>query len=783
MLFYVIFIKYLYFAKSFLNYIDKRGIVMATSLIENRASETKTENIFRKFYKPDTFLEKSAIPSSFGFKSKRGTDYKGYPDFFLNKQSFAIVVEAKALKHSSAEDEVKWYMDNNSLNNGIIGIAISGQELNQLKVTYYYKENPQSEIVQLHIKDKLLSIESLENLYISKCRGETVSEEELTKLLKQLNETFHAEGKVRDTDRSLFFSGILIALRNKNFRNQYKHTTAPDVEETSVTDVTILEAHHLNKALLDAIETELKQKVNNLSKEYAWRDRFSFISNIDYHLDDYINIISLIEDKIFNPFINNEKLDILGKAYKLFLSRSGQAENKNIILTPDHIKSLMVKLARLDVDDVVIDTCMGSGGFLMEALEILISLAQDDIDKQDDIRQNQLIGFENDSVLFALACSNMFLHGDGRSNLMFRSSLLSDTSQAIVNNKDAVLLKKIREMKPTKCIINPPYERTSPIDFTKQALEYLEPNGKLIIIMPTPTLRKYQSEGGKTEEILNMAKLDFVIKMPFNLFSEQGRTVNTSIFGFTKTKHDPNDEVMFYNLEDDGFESIQHKGRVDVANRWNDIENEIIDIIQNSREIKGISEKRKIYKDSILNCSGYIELEKDAINSLVKFSDLFDISPKGSLASTKNDPTGKYDFITASDEWKKHSTYEYDTEAIVYAIYASGSLGKSQYVNGKFTPSNLCVVLTPKEDGLPISLKFYNWYLEVIRKQIVSDLADGTSKLTISRDDLHSDYYIEYFNIDIQNKFVEENIIPYEKLQQELQQEEEKLKNKMLDMI
>lgn len=65
----------------------------------------------------------------------------------------------------------------------------------------------------------------------------------------------------------------------------------------------------------------------------------------------------------------------------------------------------------------------------------------------------------------------------------------------------------------------------------------------------------------------------------------------------------------------------------------------------------------------------------------------------------------------------------------------------------------------------------------------MSDLADGTSKLTISRDDLHSDYYIEYFNIDIQNKFVEENIIPYEKLQQELQQEEEKLKNKMLDMI
>lgn len=674
-------------------------------------------------------------------------------------------------------------MENNLLNNGIIGIAISGQELNQIKVTYYYKETPQSDIMPFHIKDKLLSLKNLEKLFIQKFKGEIVSEAELTSILKQLNETFHAGGKVRDTDRSLFFSGILIALRNNNFRNQYKHTTAPDVEDTATTDATILEAHNLNKSLLDAIETELKRKVNNLSKEFNWRDRFSFISNVDYHLKDYKKIISLIEDKIFVPFINNEKLDILGKAYKIFLSRSGQAENKNIILTPDHIKSLMVKLARLDVDDVVIDTCMGSGGFLMEALEILSSLAQDDLEKQDYIRQNQLIGFENDSVLFALACSNMFLHGDGRSNLMFRSSLLSDNSQAIVNNRDAILLEKIREKKPTKCIINPPYERTSPIDFTKQAIEYLEPNGKLIIIMPTPTLRKYQNKGGKTEEILRMAKLDFVIKMPFNLFSEQGRSVNTSIFGFTKTKHCENDEVLFYNLEEDGFESIQHKGRIDIANRWNDIENQVIDAIQNSREIKGTSEKRKIYNNSILNCSGYIELEEHASKILVKFSDIFEISPKGSLASTKNDPSGKYNFITASDEWKKHSSYDYDTEALVYALYAAGSLGKSQYVNGKFTPSNLCVVLTPKNDKYPINLKFYNWYLEAIRKQLVSDLADGTSKLTIPRDDLLPDYYIEYFPIEEQDRFVKKYIVPYEKLQQKLKLEEENLKKEMSSLI
>ena len=443
----------------------------------------------------------------------------------------------------------------------------------------------------------------------------------------------------------------------------------------------------------------------------------------------------------------------------------------------------MVKLARLTVDDVVIDTCMGSGGFLMEALEILTLLAQDDLDKQENIKKNQLIGFENDSILFALACSNMFLHGDGRSNLMFRSSLLSDTSQAIVNNRDSILLETIRKKKPTKCIINPPYEGKSPIEFTKQALEYLEPNGKLIIIMPTPTLRKYQGDSGLTANILNMAKLDFVIKMPFNLFTEQGRTVNTSIFGFTKSKHEQNDEVLFYNLEDDGFESIQHKGRIDINNMWNDIENEVIDAIQNSREIKGISEKRKIFNNNILNCSGYIKLEQDTSRKYVRFGDIFEISKLGELASTKNDPSGKYDFITASDEWKKHTSYEHDKEALVYALSAAGSLGKSQYVNGKFTASNLCVVLTQKSNEYPINLKFYNWYLEAIRKQLVSDLADGTSKLTISREKILPDYYIEYFPIDEQNNFVETYITPYENLQLQLKEEEKKLKNKMQSFL
>src|SRR5699024_903993 len=149
---------------------------------------------------------------------------------------------------------------------------------------------------------------------------ETVSEEELITTIKSLNKRFHNDGKVRSTDRSLFFSGLMIALTNPNFRNTYENIVPPSKEEVATTDQTILESHYLNEAILQAISTQLKSKINNMSKTFSWVDKFSFIRNIDYSLLEYKNIINIVKDKIYIPFSNEEKQDILGKAYKIFLS-------------------------------------------------------------------------------------------------------------------------------------------------------------------------------------------------------------------------------------------------------------------------------------------------------------------------------------------------------------------------------------------------------------------------------------------------------------------------------
>lgn len=725
-------------------------------------SETITEGIFREFYGIDAFIEKSAIPHHYGFKSKKGTGYKGFPDFFRDNadEDFVIIVEAKADNYELACEEVKFYALNNTISKDIVAISISGQSNFSYRAGLFLltKDKVYSE---LETDGKLLPITEIVKLYRRTVFGDSVSTESLKLTLKQLNNDFQNHA-IKDTERSLFFAGLMIALKDKTFSKIYRDIQPPTNEEQDGSTYKLIEAHNLNSAILDAIVRQISNKVNNLSKEYNWKDRFSFIKNIDFPLYEYKSIISKIENKIFKPFRMDEKQDILGRAYKIFLSKAGKIDNKNIILTPDHIKSLMVDLARLNLDDVVLDTCTGSGGFLMESMETMIALAKNNPGKIKEIKEQKLIGFEIDPTLFALACSNMFLHGDGRTNLIFGSSIADFESD---------IFKGVKKLKPNKCIINPPYENNLPIMFVKQALDYIEPNGKLIIIMPTPTLNR--NIGGLTNDILNIAKLDFVIKMPNNLFSEQKRTVNTSIFGFTKTPHNKADKVIFYNMDDDGYVSVQHKGRVDKYGKWDAIRDNVINCIKYHSEVDAEYALRTIYDGDILNCYGIKSQNREG--NLVKIGTLFN-KEKGTLQS-ENNIDGEYDFITASEEWKKHCTFDHNCEALVYVISAGGSLGRSHYVNGKFIASNLCLILTSKKnEEYPVNMQFYNIYLNKIRKQIVSELADGTSKLTIDPDELMN-YYIEYFPIDIQENLVEfytKNIIPAQKKLIEAQQELER---------
>ena len=132
----------------------------------------------------------------------------------------------------------------------------------------------------------------------------------------------------------------------------------------------------------------------------------------------------------------------------------------------------------------------------------------------------------------------------------------------------------------------------------------------------------------------------------------------------------------------------------------------------------------------------------------IKIGDIFSIE-KGSLQSSKCTP-GEYDFITAASDWKTHNSFDHECEAIVYAVAASGSLGRAHYVNGKFIASDLCFILTEKDKKqYPINFLFYQIVFEMLRDEIVSKTKTGTSKESINRGNF-SNYEIPYFPIEFQ---------------------------------
>ena len=134
--------------------------------------------------------------------------------------------------------------------------------------------------------------------------------------------------------------------------------------------------------------------------------------------------------------------------------------------------------------------------------------------------------------------------------------------------------------------------------------------------------------------------------------------------------------------------------------------------------------------------------------SLMRIDDLFHFE-KGSLQSSKC-TEGEFDFITASSEWKTHNEYTHQCEALVFAAAASGSLGRTHYVNGKFISSDLCFIITPKDPiNLPIDLKFYHMIFNEFKNDIVKNTKAGTSKEAIGMK-AFGNYKLPYFDIDKQ---------------------------------
>ncbi len=309
-------------------------------------------------------------------------------------------------------------------------------------------------------------------------------------------------------------------------------------------------------SLLSDVFSEIKMNLNVDSDDEKEQARVKEL------IEQFINWVTEISDCLNSDAWRGE--DVMGIFFNEF-NRYKKKSESGQIFTPEHITDFMYKILEVNKDDRVLDACCGSGGFLVKAMANMIQEAGGlQTDKAREIQKKQLFGIEFDREIYALACANMLIHKDGKTNLE-----QMDARTETAGNW-------IKKQKITKVLMNPPYERKyGCMDIVENVLNNLSAHTMCAFILPDKKLEKTSKM--QMSRILKYNRLRKVIKLPEDLFFNVG--VTTSIFIFETGIAQDKNEFFACWMESDGLATVKNKGRHDVYDKWSDIENKWVDIV------------------------------------------------------------------------------------------------------------------------------------------------------------------------------------------------------------
>jgi len=147
-------------------------------------------------------------------------------------------------------------------------------------------------------------------------------------------------------------------------------------------------------------------------------------------LSERINDEFVIEHfiKEFEEYIfYTSKVDGLGAAYEVLGQLSGKDVKLGQFFTPENVVKFMVRLAELHPEDTIYDPACGTARFLtnsMDDLENKIKGTRDEKSKLKKLKTTQLYGTDYDPTVAKLAKMNMYIHGDGKTNINDEDGLL-----------------------------------------------------------------------------------------------------------------------------------------------------------------------------------------------------------------------------------------------------------------------------------------------------------------------------------------------------------------------
>lgn len=221
----------------------------------------------------------------------------------------------------------------------------------------------------------------------------------------------------------------------------------------------------------------------------------------------------------------------------------------DVVLTPRSVTNLMARMCRTDRDSFVWDTCMGSSGFLVSAMDLMVSDAHANIAdpdalaaKLDSIKHNQLLGIEILGNIYILAVLNMILMGDGSSNVICGDSHVEGPAFMSAHRTD---------FPANVFLLNPPYSAPGKgLVFVEEALKQMESGYGAVLIQENAGAGQGDVYA---KRILERNTLRASVHMPADLFIGKA-SVQTAIYLFEVNRpHEEDDEVVFIDFSEDGY--------------------------------------------------------------------------------------------------------------------------------------------------------------------------------------------------------------------------------------
>ncbi len=463
----------------------------------------------------------------------------GRPDgwYLPNDRVFpAIVLEVKRSRTSLREPQIKELLRNcdvvASQFKKVVGILYNGEDIRVFK-------NGELLAGEQELRNK--------EYYLNLFAENLIDKPRIYALTKRINDSLHFRFGIKNLNHRMIFTAC--ALVAKRYGAVLTNGMSYNTFRNSIFDT-------LSKSYADAIKQN--GKLNILLDVYSGI-RMN-ITNNQEAIDEFISCVEEISDNINSDFWQGE--DVMAIFFNEFNRYKGKSEQGQVF-TPDHITSLMYRLTETGKDDIVLDAACGSGAFLVKAMCNMVKEAGGNrTNKAKEIKQTQLFGIEFDREIFALACANMLIHKDGKTNL---EQLDSRSEEAA---------RWIRSKNATRVLMNPPFEnKYGCIDIVKNTLDNVQKDAICAFILPDKKMEKV----AKSRRILKQHTLLKIIKLPENVFIEG---VTTSIFIFKAGAPHGDRSIFACYIEDDGLETVKNQGRQDTKDRWQEIEDRWVDVIQ-----------------------------------------------------------------------------------------------------------------------------------------------------------------------------------------------------------